>query len=515
MNAAELPSLPVGLAIPTPKAKDKIEPPVRLGRLLWGLAFAVALFDLCFWGIQAAGLSVTVFFVVLSVIILGNRELGPARKSTRLILALLAGAAVAGVIETGVTNITILIVLIVGLAGNTFFTGADSLFGRWFSQGFALIFAPGRVFWLGARVMEAAFGKGLGWTGGVIGGVLLAIPAIVLALVFGSLLASGNAIFGNWTNSFFDWFWNELVQYLDAGRISLWLVVALVILPLLRPTMVSEWLWRWTERLPRLPEIIPNRGAVFSSGLVLLVLNLLFFIANIADALFLWSGRSVPVGVTYSEYVHSGVNTLLITVILSALVLTTIFQQPLGVARSRVLKTLSIVWISQNLFLLLSVSLRLKLYIEAYGMTVTRLSLMIFLVLVAMGFCLLTVKIMKDRSLSWLIGGCVLAVFLTLYITQFLDLKGWSANYNVAMWEKERTRNLDLVYLRDLGPAGWPALRRAVDEGAHWDEPDSAMDLTWADETNHPKARLDLKHWREFSLRASWNRWALEEKPNN
>jgi hypothetical protein len=148
-------------------------------------------------------------------------------------------------------------------------------------------------------------------------------------------------------------------------------------------------------------------------------------------------------------------------------------------------------------------------------MTVLRLSVIIFLGLVATGYALLTIKIIQDRSLSWLMGGCVLAVFATFYITQFLDLAGWSANYNVARWEKDRTRSLDTGYLYSLGADAWPALRRVH-------EIDSSIPILNGDEnrgylnTGSPDwAKFDATHWREFSLRAYWNRWALEQKSPN
>lgn len=499
-----------------PTLQVNLKPPVRLPRLLLGLALAVGIFDLCFWGASAMGFSLAVYALVLAGIIMGNRESMSRSRRAVLLIALLFGAALAATIETGVTNTFVLLILVVALAGETFFGEIESQWGRWLSQCIALVFAPGRVFWLGARLMEAAFRGGVGWTGGLIGGCLLAIPALVLALIFGSLLATGNAVFGSWTNTFFDWFWKELALYLDPWRIALWCLVAFLILPLLRPANVAAWWWKWTENLPRLPEILPTRAALFSSGLVLVVLNLLFLVANIADATFLWSGQALPSGVTYSGFVHNGVNSLIVTVILSAFVLVTIFQQELKVAQRRDLKLLGLLWIAQNLFLLLSVALRLKLYIEAYDMTVTRLSVLIFLALVAVGYTLLTVKIMREKSLSWLIGGCILAVFATFYITQFLDLAGWSANYNVARWEKDRTRKLDVAYIYRLGPAGWPALRRAADQGgASWAAPYPPLVTACTGEASEPRARFDSHHWREFGLRAWMNRWALDEKPNN
>jgi hypothetical protein len=463
MNAAA--SFPISGEVAPPPVRTNPEPPVYLTRLLLGLALNVGILDFCFWGVRGAGCSIALFAAVLTAIILGNRELPSERRVTQIILALLAGAALATVIETGPTTIIVLLILIVTLAGHTYFIRADSFWGRSLSQG-----------------------------------LLLTIPALVLALVFGSLLATGNTVFGSWTNSFFDWVWQELDEYLNAWRISLWIFAVFAVLPLLRPTSVSDRWWRWTERLPRLPELVPSQGAFFSSVLVLIVLNLLFFVANIADAIFLWSGDTkLPVGVTYSGYVHHGVSALTIAVVLSAFILTFIFQQSLQVAGRRELKVLAVAWIAQNLFLLLSVALRLKLYIEAYDMTVERLSVVIFLVLVASGFGLLTIKIVKDRSLSWLVGSCAVAVFGTLYITQFLNLGGWSADYNVARWEGDRTRRLDVYYLSSLGPAGWPALARANDLGAlarFEGEAGNPWLKARFSESVQPRGLFDAQHWR-------------------
>lgn len=489
-------------------------------RVLIGLAVTAMTFDACFWDADAMGFSVAVFAFVLAAVILVNREPRPWTRTTRLMAGLWAGALFATVLETGITNTLVLLILLIAWAGETFFRDVDSPWGRGLSQVMALIRAPGYILEFCGISLAAVFSGRLWMMGGLMGACLLALPALILALIFGMLLASGNTIFGNWAYSFFDWFCQELLAHLNPVRIFLWFFVALLALPLLRPGKVPASCWSWMQRLPRLPEMGPARAATWSSGLVLVVLNILFFIANFADAIFLWSGQTLPKGVTYSGFVHHGVNTLIVTVLLSAFVLTTIFQQALGVVRNRELKLLGIIWIAQNLFLLLSVGLRLKLYIEAYDMTVLRLGVIIFLFLVAVGYALLTIKILWDHTLSWLVGGCVLAIFGVLFITQYLDLAGWSANYNEAQWEKDRSRNLDIGYIYQLGPAGWPALQRAKSNGVTAekisdDEKNTKSDsrLSARDqELNCRRTQMDMAHWREFSLRAYLNRWALDDK---
>ena len=490
------------------------EPPHSLPRILLGLIFIVAMFDLCFWGVDSMGLSVAVFVPMLAVAILVNR-VNPWRRSTLVIVALLAGACWAAAIETGTTNTVALLVLVLALAGDSYFDRNDPAWSRWYTQLLALAFAPGRVFWLGVRLVEAVFGPASGSATRAVTGVLLAIPALVLALVFGSLLSSGNAVFGAWTGNAVSWLWNEFLSLFNFGRIVMWLFVALIALPLLRPARFGASWWRWIPNLPRLPELIPNNGAIFSSALVLVVLNIMFGVANLADAMFLWSGAPLPAGVEYKTYVHGGFDTLICTVILTALVLTAMFQQPVSVARSRPLKALALIWVAQNVFLIASCALRVQGYVVEGQLTVLRLSCFIFLVLVAAGFAVLTVKILHERSIAWLIGRCILAVFVTFYITQFLDLAGYAENYNVARMAREPGYRIDTWKLYEAGADGWPAARRAHELDSTIAVLNNA-DGAWSNDKGPETvstvylAKFDAKHWREFSLRAWWNRGALE-----
>jgi hypothetical protein len=494
-----------------------VPPPVdtKLGPVLSGMALAIAAGDAAFWGQRVPGFSTGVFFAVLAAAVLFNRRADCLRTTASLvILALLTGSLVEAAIETGFTNGVMLLALTGGLAGSTFFTEVTSLGGRLLSQLIALIRGPGRVIWLIFAIIERCMASDLSGILRLLGLIVLLVPSLLLVLGFGALLANGNAVFGTWTHDGFAWLWNQLTFDLDPWRIVMWVAMAIAVLPLLRPVRVAAWWWSWTERLPRWPDLIPHRAAILNSALVLAALNVLFAVANVADALFLWSGRKLPAGVTYSGFVHSGVNTLVVTVLLSALVLTSLFQQTLAVARRRSLKMLGGAWIAQNLFLLASVSLRLKCYTEAYDLTVERLGVVIFLVLVAAGYGLLAVKIVRDKSLSWLAGGGVLAFFAVLYITQFLNLAGWAADYNEARWERDKSRALDVAYLHDLGPAAWPALVRAKKSGAirAWDISQANEDGPIGpavEDAKIPRTRFDGKHWRAFSLRAWWNRSAL------
>ncbi len=458
------------------------------------------------------GFSAAIFVLILAGVILANRELNPLGRSTLVLVTLLVGACGATIIEASFTNTVVLLVLVLALAGDSFFVANPVAWERWMAQVVAMAAAPGRVFWMGHRVLSAVRGHGSGWARTIFSAAFLAVPTFVLALIFGGLLAAGNAVFGNWTGQVFGWIWNRIWEFLDLPRMMLWLLIAFLVLPLLHPSRLGENRCGWLARLPRLPQIVSTRAAVVSSSLTLIVLNLLFVVANVADALFLWHGSPMPSGVEFKGYVHQGFATLIFTVLLTAVVLTAIFQQQVAVAGRRFLQVLALVWIAQNIFLLTSCALRLKKYVDDSQLTVARLSCLIFLTLVAVGFVLLTIKIVRNCSIAWLMGRCLLACFVTFYLTQFLDLAGWAENYNVSRYEREHDHKIDTWKLYEAGPAGWPAAARA-----HKMDP---MITVLNEDPNRGQvtkddfhlAQFDATHWREFSLRAWWNRAALEEK---
>ncbi len=501
-------------AIEPPLAEPAVpEPPAHLPRLLLSLAVVVALFDVCFWDAKAAGFSVAVFFAGLTGLILLNRTALRGRGTIPLLVALMLGAIVATVIEPSVSNSCALFMLLVALAGETYFTDVESSWGRWLSLMVAWLRAPGRLIWLFGELATLAFRNRFGGLGTVAGGILLALPALFLALVFGSLLADGNAVFSSWADKVFSWILDELALILNPGRIVLWCFVILVSLPLLRPVMVSRGWWEWTQRLPQFPEVLPTRGAVYCSGLILVVLNLLFLVANTADAFYLWTGAAIPAGVDYKTYVHEGVNSLIVSVILSAIVMAVIFQQASTVSQRQLLKGMAYLWIIQNIVLLVSVAERVRRYIVYYQLTPLRLGCLIFLILVAVGFVLLTVKIAKGRSLSWLIGGCILSIFGTFYITQFLDLAGWSSNYNATRFEIDKAKLFDTKTMCRYGAPVWPGLARA-----HAAQPtDTMISDAILQERQGADYRLQSgqswQYWREFTLRAWWNRPYLDATP--
>jgi hypothetical protein len=197
----------------------------------------------------------------------------------------------------------------------------------------------------------------------------------------------------------------------------------------------------------------------------LVLLNALFFVANTIDAVYLWRSRVLPADVNPSDYLHAGVWSLILAVVLSAGLLAAMFQQQEDISDAPLLKALGLVWVTQNLALIASVFLRLKLYVDVWQLTEKRIYVGCFLVLVITGYLLLALSIVFSRGLHWLISRNLVATFVLFFALQFPDVAGPVARFNVARWQREPHHNLDLDYLVELGPNAWPALVGLADVG--------------------------------------------------
>jgi hypothetical protein len=450
---------------------------------------------------------------------------------TVFLLALICGAAVESAIELCFSNVLVLLLLTLALGGETRYQALASGWSRWSEQLWCMIKTPGRWFWLVLEIAKRTRGIEPVTPGSwrkVARAVWIVVPGLVATLIFAAILSQGNVLFAklteNWVAAIGDWI---LGLHISIWRCAFWAFVAWVSLPLLRPSPAPDRDRIWTKELPRLPELTTTATARMQSAVTLGLLSALFCCVNTIDAVYLWSRQRLPGDVSYSAFVHKGVASLIVAVLFSAILLTGMFQQAPAVSGWKPLRTLGLLWIAQNLLLLAGVLLRVKLYVDALDLTVTRVNLVFFLALVAVGFLLLAIQLWAQRTLGWLLHANMLATFFLFYIVQFLDTAGFVAQYNVNLWQNARdTRILDLTYLESLGPPAFDALqtvartdtpqiaRKAAASKALEDQAapgsDVQVDIDYARQAGdflksartQAREQLDQRSWPSWQLRA-------------
>jgi|WetSurSiteA1Bulk_404760.scaffolds.fasta_scaffold00232_13 hypothetical protein len=280
-----------------------------------------------------------------------------------------------------------------------------------------------------------------------------AVIPVCLTLTFGFLFAEANPIIAQ-VLAGIDW--DLLLRLLSVWRWLLWFVTAVIIWALLRPRFMPSNTLAASTRLD-LDRWFNQQTIVLS----LLLFNGIFALQNGLDIVFLWSGETLPNGLSYASYTHAGAYPLFVTSIITAIYVLITFNEQQPHYQTTTAKKLVFVWLGQNIFLLMSAINRLLHYIEVYSLTYLRIAALIGMVLTAIGLMLIFTRIYLNRSNGWLINGNALAIAAILYIVCFINFDSLIANYNVrhSLEVTGQGNSIDLPYLRSLGSESLFALR--------------------------------------------------------
>ncbi len=100
------------------------------------------------------------------------------------------------------------------------------------------------------------------------------------------------------------------------------------------------------------------------------------------------SAGELPEEVTYTEFVHQGVNVLIISVVLAIAMVMYFFRGNLNfLSNSQRLTYAAYVWIVQNAVLMVATAVKNTEYIERFGLTHKRIGVYVYLLLTLIGAC--------------------------------------------------------------------------------------------------------------------------------
>lgn len=459
---------------------------VRATRAALLMVLGVAALDVGLFGVSA-GAGLAVCWVLLAAVLLGMRQRRKVDQRTVLLLMLLGTTAVQTVVEPGVANLVVGWSLVVALAGAVRFPWhplTDAVLAaapwgwRWFS-------VPRRIRMWFRPCAGTKVRKGDNARAGV---TTLAVPALV-TLGFLGLLVAGNPVLAHqlaWFGDALGPMLEDVPSVVDGWRVAFWCVAAGFTVVLMRPAAVDRSRSGLLDGLERAP-VDGERAAWTLAGA-----NVVFAWANGVDAVYLWFTRSLPAGISYSEYVHQGVNNLTLAVLVAAAMMALLFRGGPPSVRARRLGHL---FLLQNLMVVAGVALRDALYMDAYGHTEKRMHVLVFLGLVTVGFLLLWPFVRGARELRWLLRTNAVAAFFTLWMVQFADTAGVSAQWQHAHAHRGMdAQGASLSGLVDLGVRGLPARAALAMQGVT-----EVSTIRW--EALMEAQRMNNQGWRGISLR--------------
>jgi Domain of unknown function (DUF4173) len=275
------------------------------------------------------------------------------------------------------------------------------------------------------------------------------LPALVLPLVGGAVFLALFAMANPIISQALSRVEGPSFTGMSILRMLFWIVALISVWGTLRPRRLR---FNFAPLEQSAATAIPG-VSVASVILSLITFNLLFALQNGLDLIYLWSGAGLPDQMTLAGYAHRGAYPLILTALLAGLFVLMTTQPGSKMARNPVIRSLVVLWVGQNLFLVASSILRLLDYVEAYSLTILRISALLWMGLVGLGLILITWRMLCRKSIGWLVNSNGIAALSLLAGCSAVDLGGVAAS-----WNGENAREvggkgvrLDLCYMTTLG----------------------------------------------------------------
>lgn len=192
----------------------------------------------------------------------------------------------------------------------------------------------------------------------------------------------------------------------------------------------------------------------FSALLLFVILNLLLFILNGTDIQYLFLKGELPDGISYSDYVHSGVGSVILSILMVIAVLLFYFRGSLNFdTKSKYIRQLAYLWIAQNLVLVTMAGFKNQLYIDAYSLTYLRIGVYYFLAFSVLGLLLTLYKIYTKKETWFLFQSNWFGIYIVLVVSCVFNWNTIVTQYNL-----KSGKEVDYAYLDLLGYENYPLL---------------------------------------------------------
>jgi hypothetical protein len=339
----------------------------------------------------------------------------------------------------------------------------------------------------------------------------LAVP-LGLVLLFGAVFFFANPVVQRWAEVLLAHL-PTLAWFPSPLRFVFWGGCALVAAGLLRPVC---------RTIPALEARLGGGHVDLSEGALatatrlstvrnaMLALNVLFLAYNAVDFVYLWGGRT-PDGVSHTEYAHGGAAWLTVALVLSTIVLGSLFRGPIQHdPRGGLAHALAYGWVAQNLVLAAGTFRRIQMYVAYSGLTDLRILGIFGTALVTVGLAVVVIKVARRRTMLWVLRRQLDALLLAIALFAVAPTSWLAMRYNVARISSDQYRPLLHLFQQPLTPEAVPQMLPLLDH------PDQAVregaSVLLRDRGDQLQAEADsAKGWTQWEMARARALAALKE----
>lgn len=186
-----------------------------------------------------------------------------------------------------------------------------------------------------------------------------------------------------------------------------------------------------------------------------MLLNLMIGWLNYLDITHIWFGFNWDGGFL-KDMVHEGTYLLIAALIISiAVSLYYLNGNLVFMTNNKWFNRLIILWLIQNLIMVVSVALRNMYYIEYFALAYKRIFIFFFLLACMVGIVSIIYKIIKQRSFGYILSVNSFSVYVIILVSACFNWDGIIARYNFNHYQESFVH---YEFLRDLNNAALPYL---------------------------------------------------------
>jgi len=238
-------------------------------------------------------------------------------------------------------------------------------------------------------------------------------------------------------------------------------------------------------------------GSVAVLFAVFLILQLSYLFDN--------SGSRAGSGLTFADAAHRGFIELTLTATLTAVLVIALDRFALRSARENVVKYCALVLLAESLPMLLSANSRISHYEAAYGYSLLRLYVHVYIAIVGVAMLLLARQTLSSIDLGRLVQHLAITATIAIAVLSFWNHAAWIVEKNVDRYVAER--KLDVMHLTRVAAAGPDAIPQLVTSLPRLAPADAAFLRRYLSE-HDPSSALDEHQPR-------WYRWNLRRTRAN
>lgn len=273
---------------------------------------------------------------------------------------------------------------------------------------------------------------------------IIGIP-LVLSLIFIALYRNANPVFDNIISKINFSFINiQWIIFTSLGYYLFYNITSPVIIETITKIDLNT-----SIHLPKInldeskTESIKNEKQL---GLVLLVvLSILILFFLVTDVFYLTEIYQMTAA-QLSKEVHTGVNALIISVVLAVIIILYFYRGELNFYKQiKDLKIITAIWIFLNLTVVITTILKNAEYITSFGFTYKRIGVLFFLILTAIGLITTYIKVFTIKNIWYLLRKNLNITFVILIVSTTINWDKMITHYNIKYADE-----LDINYLINL-----------------------------------------------------------------